>query len=159
MNDLAERISRVRGLEAHLRAPMRGQDHVLPRLAAAFARGALGVSSPDRPRASFLFVGPTGTGKIETFTCVRQYEPERRPGEVSSRKVCKSAFVSRPRAGNDSEAARKSSASESNSASGDSSKVSFGAIRRSSCSNAASALRLVEPMRTNTPSSGPRFFK
>lgn len=73
MNNLAERIARVRGLETHLRANIRGQDHVLPRIAAAFARGALGVSSPDRPRASFLFVGPTGTGKTETFTCATDY--------------------------------------------------------------------------------------
>jgi hypothetical protein len=32
-------------------------------------------------------------------------------------------------------------------------------VGQNSCLSAASALRLIEPMRTNTPSSGPRFFK
>ncbi|MBL9186717.1 MAG: ATP-dependent Clp protease ATP-binding subunit [Opitutaceae bacterium] len=66
-------VAHLRGLEAHLRRHIRGQDHVLPRIAAAFARGALGVTSPDRPRGSFLLVGPTGTGKTETFACATDY--------------------------------------------------------------------------------------
>lgn len=67
------RLAHLRGLEAHLRAHIRGQDHALPRVAAAFVRGALGLAAPDRPRASFLFVGPTGSGKTETFACVTDY--------------------------------------------------------------------------------------
>ena len=73
MSGNEQQIGHLRGLEAHLRQRIRGQDHVLPRIAAAFARGALGISSPDRPRASFLLVGPTGTGKTETFTCATDY--------------------------------------------------------------------------------------
>src|SRR5882672_3221497 len=69
----AERIARLRGLEAHLRAHIRGQDHALPRIAAAFARGEMGVTDPVRPRGSFLFVGPTGSGKTETFSCATDY--------------------------------------------------------------------------------------
>ncbi len=69
----ASRIEHLRGLESHLRGRIRGQDHVLPRVAAAFARGALGVAVPDRPRSSFLFVGPSGTGKTETFTVAANY--------------------------------------------------------------------------------------
>jgi ATP-dependent Clp protease ATP-binding subunit ClpB len=56
-----------------LQANIRGQDHVLPRIAAGFCRGALQLASPDRPRGSFLFVGPTGTGKSETFVCACDY--------------------------------------------------------------------------------------
>jgi ATP-dependent Clp protease ATP-binding subunit ClpB len=67
------RLAHLRGLEAHLRAHIRGQDHALPRIAAAFVRGGLGLAAPDRPRASFLFVGPTGSGKTETFACVTDY--------------------------------------------------------------------------------------
>lgn len=63
------RIAHLRGLEAHLRHHIIAQDHVLPRVAAAFARGELGVTDPSRPRGSFLLVGPTGSGKTETFTC------------------------------------------------------------------------------------------
>src|SRR5438309_621812 len=68
-----DRIAHLRGLEAHLGRHIRGQDHALPRIAAAFARGALAVTSPDRPRGSLLFVGPTGTGKTETFACATDY--------------------------------------------------------------------------------------
>lgn len=66
-------IAHLCGLEEHLRTRIRGQDHILPRVAAAFARGSLGLTSPDRPRGSFLFVGPTGTGKTETFLCAMDY--------------------------------------------------------------------------------------
>jgi ATP-dependent Clp protease ATP-binding subunit ClpA len=71
--DGADRIAHFRGLEAHLRGRIRGQDHLLPRAAAAFCRGALGLASPDRPRGSLLLVGPTGTGKSEVFTCATDY--------------------------------------------------------------------------------------
>lgn len=56
---------RLRGLEAHLRSRLRGQEHILARAAAAFHRGELGLAPPGRPRGSFLLVGPTGTGKTE----------------------------------------------------------------------------------------------
>lgn len=67
------RIAHLQGLEAHLRSRIRGQDHVLPRIGAVFSRGALGVSSPSRPLGSLLLVGPTGTGKTETFVCACEY--------------------------------------------------------------------------------------
>lgn len=73
MAELTERIARLRGLEPHLRTHIRGQDHLLPRIAAGFSRGALQLASPERPRGSFLFVGPTGTGKTETFTLATDY--------------------------------------------------------------------------------------
>jgi ATP-dependent Clp protease ATP-binding subunit ClpA len=52
-------------LEAHLRQRIRGQDHVLPRIASILRRGELGLTKPGRPRGSFLFLGPTGVGKTE----------------------------------------------------------------------------------------------
>lgn len=58
-------LERLRGLEAHLRSRLRGQDHVITRAAAVFTRGELGLARPDRPRGAFLAVGPTGTGKTE----------------------------------------------------------------------------------------------
>lgn len=69
----ATKLERVRELEAHLRAHIRGQSHAVPRIAAAFCRGELGLASPDRPRGSFLFVGPTGTGKTETAACATEF--------------------------------------------------------------------------------------
>lgn len=66
-------IARLQGLEAHLRETIRGQDHALPRIGAAFCRGALNLASNERPRCSLLFAGPTGTGKSETFAQAVNY--------------------------------------------------------------------------------------
>lgn len=66
-------LKKLRGLEAHLRSQVRGQDHLLPRVAAALVRGEMGLASPARPRGSFLFVGPTGTGKTELALCFSDY--------------------------------------------------------------------------------------
>lgn len=68
-----ETIVRLRGLEPHLRSNLRGQDHVLPRLAAGFGRSALSLPSAERPAASFLLAGPTGVGKSEAFTLASDY--------------------------------------------------------------------------------------
>lgn len=64
---------RLLGLEAYLRARLRGQEHILSRAAAAFHRGELGLASPCRPRGSFLLVGPTGTGKTELVLLAGDY--------------------------------------------------------------------------------------
>lgn len=69
----AARIAHLQGLNAHLRAHLRGQDHVIPRAAAVFTRGELGLSRPDRPRGVFLAVGPTGTGKTEIVLLAARY--------------------------------------------------------------------------------------
>ena len=42
-----------------------GQDHVLKSIVDAIKRSHLGLTSPHRPLASFLFLGPTGVGKTE----------------------------------------------------------------------------------------------
>ncbi len=67
------RIAHLRGLEAHLRSCIVGQEHVLPRVAAVFGRGECGMADPARPRGSLLFAGPTGSGKSETFKCAVEY--------------------------------------------------------------------------------------
>lgn len=67
------RIAHLRGLEAHLRSRIIGQEHVLPRVAAVFGRGECGMVDPARPRGSLLFAGPTGSGKSETFKCAVEY--------------------------------------------------------------------------------------
>lgn len=69
----ATRIAHLQGLDAHLRANLRGQDHVITRAAAVFTRGELGLARPDRPRGVFLAVGPTGTGKTELVLLATRY--------------------------------------------------------------------------------------
>ena len=61
----AERIEHLRNLDFTLRAEIRGQVHVIPRVVSVLQRGEMGLSKPGRPRGSFLFLGPTGVGKTE----------------------------------------------------------------------------------------------
>jgi ATP-dependent Clp protease ATP-binding subunit ClpA len=59
--NLAEN-SKLLGLEAHLNAHIRGQNYVMPRIVSLLRRGQLGLTKSNRPRGSFLFLGPTGVG-------------------------------------------------------------------------------------------------
>jgi len=60
-------------LEESLRQNIRGQDHVIPRIASVLRRGELGLAHPSRPKGSFLLVGPTGVGKTEVTLCFSDY--------------------------------------------------------------------------------------
>ncbi len=64
---------KINGLESHLKAHIRGQDHILPRLSASLERGEFGLAPEGRPKASFLFLGPTGVGKTETALAFTQF--------------------------------------------------------------------------------------
>lgn len=50
-------------LENILKQSVQGQDHVVNNVANAIRRSHFGISDPNKPLASFLFVGPTGVGK------------------------------------------------------------------------------------------------
>jgi ATP-dependent Clp protease ATP-binding subunit ClpA len=52
-------------LGTHLREQLFGQDGAIDAVTAAVKRSRAGFRSPDKPVASFLFVGPTGVGKTE----------------------------------------------------------------------------------------------
>ena len=80
-NDIAEAVSRWTGIatarllegEAHklihledeLAQRVVGQRHAIASVANAIRRSRAGLSEPDRPIGSFLFLGPTGVGKTE----------------------------------------------------------------------------------------------
>ena len=66
-------LSKLRGLETHLRANIKGQDHVIPRITSVLHRGELNLTHPERPKGSFLFVGPTGVGKTEITIAFTEY--------------------------------------------------------------------------------------
>jgi len=57
---------RLRRLGDELRARVVGQEEAVAAIAAALQRAKSGLSSPRRPLASFLLLGPTGVGKTET---------------------------------------------------------------------------------------------
>ena len=54
------------GLEKIMQARIVGQDDAIKIIASAIRRSRAGITSPKRPIASFLFLGPTGVGKTET---------------------------------------------------------------------------------------------
>lgn len=61
----------INHLRAHLLGRIIGQDHLLDSVVDTCKRGELNLTSKARPKGSFLFVGPTGTGKTllaKTFT-------------------------------------------------------------------------------------------
>ncbi len=55
----------LRGLEGRLSTAVLGQTKAVQAVAEAIQRSRLGLSDPRRPKASFLFVGPSGVGKTE----------------------------------------------------------------------------------------------
>ncbi len=57
LNNMPERIKKI----------VIGQDNVVDKVCGAVIRGRLGMSEVNRPRASFIFAGPSGVGK--TLLC------------------------------------------------------------------------------------------
>ncbi|MFG1699906.1 ATP-dependent Clp protease ATP-binding subunit [Nonomuraea sp. NPDC049309] len=60
-----EERERLLGLEEHLHRRVVGQDEAVRAVAEAVRRSRAGMSDPNRPIGSFLFLGPTGVGKTE----------------------------------------------------------------------------------------------
>lgn len=56
---------RLMRLEEHLHRRVVGQDEAVTAVAEAVRRARAGLSDPNRPIGSFLFLGPTGVGKTE----------------------------------------------------------------------------------------------
>ncbi|OAM89731.1 hypothetical protein AW736_11835 [Termitidicoccus mucosus] len=78
MNTIADgwfhqRREQLRNLGAHLREHIKGQAHVIGCVESVLRRGELGLAHPGRPKGSFLFVGPTGTGKTEITNAFTGY--------------------------------------------------------------------------------------
>lgn len=59
-------------LEKTLATCIIGQDEAIKIIASAIRRSRAGITSPKRPIASFLFLGPTGVGKTETAKVLAQ---------------------------------------------------------------------------------------
>ncbi|MGP1273277.1 MAG: ATP-dependent Clp protease ATP-binding subunit [Phycisphaerales bacterium] len=60
-------------MEEHLRERVVGQDEALRAVSDAVRRSRAGLSDPNRPIGSFLFLGPTGVGKTETCKALAQF--------------------------------------------------------------------------------------
>ena len=62
LEEEAEKLSRM---EENLKKRIVGQDEAVQKVADAIKRSRAGISDPNRPVGSFLFLGPTGVGKTE----------------------------------------------------------------------------------------------
>ncbi len=58
-------MGRLKDIMSDLKQQIFGQDQAIATVAEAIKRNRAGFGQPDRPVASFLFVGPTGVGKTE----------------------------------------------------------------------------------------------
>jgi len=56
---------KLKNLEANLHKRVIGQDEAVSAISKAIKRSRMGLSDPNRPIGSFLFLGPTGVGKTE----------------------------------------------------------------------------------------------
>jgi ATP-dependent Clp protease ATP-binding subunit ClpC len=62
---VAGELQRLIDLEDDLHRRVVGQDEAVEKVADTIRRARVGLSEPDRPLGSFLFLGPTGVGKTE----------------------------------------------------------------------------------------------
>lgn len=58
-------LEKLKGLEKRLKKRIYGQDKAIVLTSEAIKRARAGFREPEKPIASFLFVGPTGVGKTE----------------------------------------------------------------------------------------------
>lgn len=60
-------------IEERLRLRVVGQDHAIEAVANAVRRARAGLQDPNRPLASFIFIGPTGVGKTELAKALAEF--------------------------------------------------------------------------------------
>src|SRR5690606_23000965 len=60
-------------MEEHLHARVVGQDEAIAAVSDAVRRSRAGLSDPNRPSGSFLFLGPTGVGKTELTKALAEF--------------------------------------------------------------------------------------
>ena len=66
-------IEKLVHLEGHLRARVGGQDDAVTAVSNAVRRSRAGLSDPNRPIGSFIFLGPTGVGKTELARALAEF--------------------------------------------------------------------------------------
>ena len=66
-------IAKLIHLEEHLHRRVVGQDRAIEAVSNAIRRARSGLSDPNRPIGSFLFLGPTGVGKTELARALAEF--------------------------------------------------------------------------------------
>ena len=70
---LEEEREKLRRMEEELKKRIIGQDDAIFKVANAVRRSRAGISDPNRPIGSFIFLGPTGVGKTELTKSLAQF--------------------------------------------------------------------------------------
>ncbi|HTC92853.1 MAG TPA: ATP-dependent chaperone ClpB [Terriglobales bacterium] len=66
-------VKKLVQMEERLRQRVLGQDAALERVSNAIRRSRAGLSDPNRPIGSFIFLGPTGVGKTELARALAEF--------------------------------------------------------------------------------------
>jgi ATP-dependent Clp protease ATP-binding subunit ClpB len=66
-------LEKLQNIETELKKRVVGQDEAVDLVSAAIRRNRAGLSDPDRPIGSFIFLGPTGVGKTELAKALAEY--------------------------------------------------------------------------------------
>ncbi len=66
-------LEKLQNIEVELKKRVVGQDEAVDLVSAAIRRNRAGLSDPDRPIGSFIFLGPTGVGKTELAKALAEY--------------------------------------------------------------------------------------
>ena len=66
-------VAKLVRMDTALRAKVIGQDSAVDAVANAIRRNRAGLSDPDRPIGSFVFLGPTGVGKTELARALAEF--------------------------------------------------------------------------------------
>lgn len=70
---LEEERAKLARLEMELKKRVVGQDGAIEKIAHVVRRNRAGVSDPNRPIGSFIFLGPTGVGKTELTKALAEF--------------------------------------------------------------------------------------
>ena len=66
-------LEKLKNIEVELKKRVVGQDEAVDLVSGAIRRNRAGLSDPDRPIGSFIFLGPTGVGKTELAKALAEY--------------------------------------------------------------------------------------
>ncbi len=70
---LEEEVAKLARMEDALKHSIIGQDTAVKKVTDAVKRSRVGISDPNRPIGSFLFLGPTGVGKTELSKKIAEF--------------------------------------------------------------------------------------
>jgi ATP-dependent Clp protease ATP-binding subunit ClpA len=70
---LQAETKRLMHMEDELKNRVKGQDEAIEKISNAIRRSRVGISDPNRPIGSFMFLGPTGVGKTELTKALAEY--------------------------------------------------------------------------------------